>query len=92
MKCIFHYNSLVNALNSTTKENLITYHKTYKIIVLKKHVNATHALIGIFFEEEVNNLTKGSVQRQPRKKRHNVFNNVHYKEFCILMYSFSNCK
>ncbi len=33
------------------------------------------------FEEEVNNLMKGSVQRQPRKKRPNVFSNVHYKEF-----------
>jgi hypothetical protein len=36
----------VNAHNSTTKENLITYYKTYKTIVLKKHVNATHAFIG----------------------------------------------
>jgi hypothetical protein len=33
------------------------------------------------FEEEVNNLMKGSVQRQLRKKRPNVFNNVHYKAF-----------
>ncbi len=70
----------MNALNSTTKENLITYYKTYKIIVLKKHVNATHALIGKTIEEEVNNLMKGSVQRQPRKKRPNVFSNAHYNE------------
>jgi hypothetical protein len=38
-------------------------------------------LLEILFEEEVNSLTKGSVQKQPRKKRPNVFNNVHYKEF-----------
>ncbi len=33
------------------------------------------------FEEEVNNLMRGNVQRQPTKKRPKVFSNVHYKEF-----------
>jgi hypothetical protein len=43
--------------NPRTKERkgLITYYNTYGIIVLKKHVDADHSIIGNILEEEVNN-------------------------------------
>jgi hypothetical protein len=43
----------VHVLNPNTKEikGLIIYYKTYKIIVLKKHVDANHAIIVKKIEE-----------------------------------------
>jgi hypothetical protein len=38
---------------------------------LKKHGDANHGMIGNFFEEEVNNLMKKKVEKQPTKKRLN---------------------
>ncbi len=53
MRCLFFYNSFVHVLNPNTKEikGLIIYYKTYKIIVLKKHVDANHAIIVKKIEE-----------------------------------------
>ncbi len=47
MRCILCYVDLVNGLNPRTKERkgLITYYKTYGIIIIKKHVNAYHSII-----------------------------------------------
>jgi hypothetical protein len=47
MKCILCYDNIVNISNPRTKERkgLITYYKTYGIIVLKKHVDANHFII-----------------------------------------------
>jgi hypothetical protein len=47
MRCLLCYNSLMHVNNLNTKERkwLITYYKTYGIIVLKKHADSDHAII-----------------------------------------------
>ncbi len=74
MRCILCYVDLVNGFNPRTKERkgLITYHKTYVITTLKKHVNAYHSIIAKKFEEEINNRIIENAEKQPAKKRPNV--------------------
>jgi hypothetical protein len=74
MKCSLCSVDLVNGLNPRTKERkgLITYYKTYGIIILKKHVNAYHSIIMKKFEEEINNGIIEIVEKQPTKRRPNV--------------------
>jgi hypothetical protein len=74
MRCILCYDSEVNNPNARTKEikRLITYYKTYGIIALKKHVDVDRSIIVKFFEEEINNETIGTVEKQLAKKRSNV--------------------
>jgi hypothetical protein len=64
------YDNVVNILNPRTKErkDLVTYYKTYAIIVLKKHVNVDHSIIAKKFEKEINNEIIKSVERQLAKK------------------------
>ncbi len=66
--------NVVNIPNSRTKERrgLITYYKTYGIIVLKKHVNANQYVIAKKFENETNNEITKKIERQLAKKRPNV--------------------
>jgi hypothetical protein len=47
MRCIICYNNHVNAYNPNAKQrkDVITYYKTYEIIILKKHVNVNHEII-----------------------------------------------
>jgi uncharacterized protein (UPF0333 family) len=70
MKCIVCYDNVINILNPITKKHkgLITYYKTYGIIVLNKHGNAFHSIIAKKFEEEINNEITKNVERQPKKK------------------------
>jgi hypothetical protein len=74
MRCILCYVDLVNGFNPRTKERkgLITYHKTYVITTLKKHVNAYHSIIAKKFEEEINNGIIENAEKQLAKKRPNV--------------------
>ncbi len=74
MRCILCYDNVVNIPNARIKERkgLITYYKTYVIIVLKKKIDANHSIIVKFFEEEMNNETIRIVERQLAKKRPNV--------------------
>jgi len=75
MKCILWVDNAVNILNPGTKKRkgLITYYKTYGIlIVLKKHVDPNHSIIVKKSKEEVNNEIIGSVESQLAKKRTNV--------------------
>ncbi len=55
MKCILGYDNAINILNPRTflKKGLITYYKTYGIIVFKKHVDENHCIIVKKFEEEI---------------------------------------
>jgi len=74
MKCILCYDNAINIHNARTKEikGLINYYKFYGIIALKKHVNAYHFIIGKKVEEEINNETIGTIEKQPTRKRPNV--------------------
>jgi hypothetical protein len=75
MRCILYYDNVVNIPYPRMKERkgLITYYKTYVIlIVLKKHVNPNHFIIAKRFEEKINNEIIGNVERQLAKKRPNV--------------------
>jgi len=74
MRSILCYHNVVNIFNPRTKERkgLKTYHKTYDIIALKKHVDVDHSRIAKKFEEEINNEIIGSVEKQPTKERPNV--------------------
>jgi hypothetical protein len=75
MRCILCYDNVVNTLNPRIKERkgLITYYKTYGLLIaLKKHVDPNHSIIVKKFEEEINNKIIGSVERQLAKKRPNV--------------------
>jgi hypothetical protein len=49
------------------------YYKTNGILALKKHVDVEHGLFTKKLDEKVNSLVKTQVERQPTKKRHNVF-------------------
>jgi len=55
MRCILHYDNVVNILNPRTKERkgFITYYKIYGIITLKKHVDVDHCIITKKFEEKI---------------------------------------
>jgi len=61
----------MHALNPNTKERkiFITYYKTYDISTLKKHVDNDHATIAKNFEEEINVLRRGPIERQLTKKK-----------------------
>jgi len=52
MKCILCYDNAENIHNPRIKKRkrLITYYKTYGIIVAKKHVDANHCIIAKKFE------------------------------------------
>ncbi len=52
---------------------MISYYKTNRITSLKKHVNAHHATVSNFFEEEMNKLMKGKEKMWPTKKKQNVY-------------------
>ncbi len=69
MRWIFCYLDPINAHNPRIKERkgLITYHKTYGIISLKKHVDVGHSIIAKFLEEKVNNSIIESIERQLAK-------------------------
>jgi hypothetical protein len=71
MKCILCYDNVINILNPRTKKRkgLITYYKTYGIIVLKKHVSAYHSIIAINFRKEINNeITKNCCKTTYKEK------------------------
>ncbi len=53
---------------------LIIYNTTNGIIALRKHVNLNHCNIIFKFEEEINWLLR-EYERQPSKKRPNIFPN-----------------
>jgi hypothetical protein len=65
------------------KEDFKTYCKTYGIIALKKNVDADHFIIAKKFEEEINNGTIESVERQLVKKRPNVLGSAIFGFFVI---------
>ncbi len=52
---------------------MISYYKTNQITSLKKHVNAHHATVSNFFEEEMNKLMKGKEKMWPTKKKQNLY-------------------
>jgi hypothetical protein len=66
MRCLLCYNSLVHTFNPNTKKTkkwFITYYKTPGIIALKKHVDYDHATIVKTFNEKVNALISGPIER-----------------------------
>jgi len=83
MGCIICYSNHVNAHNPSAKEKkgVITYYKTYGIIILTKHVNANHEIIFKKLEKEVNNLVKRIVNKQIMKYRFNVSNDATFFSF-----------
>ncbi len=85
MRCILCYDNAINIPNAKTKERkwLITYYKTYGIIVLQKHVDASHSIIVKKLEGEINNEILGIVEKQPTKKRPNVPTSVIFAFFLL---------
>ncbi len=71
MRCVTCYNSPVLFCNpkTQTRKGLILYNTTNMITTLKKHVNANHSIIAKMFEEEMNSLLKGKVEKQLAKKK-----------------------
>jgi hypothetical protein len=65
MHCILCYQELVIAINSRiqARKGLISCCKTNGITSLKKHVDVEHLIIAKMFEEKVNSLLKGGVER-----------------------------
>jgi hypothetical protein len=83
--CILYYDNVVNIPYRRTKERkgLITYYKTYVIlIVFKKHVDPNHSIIVKRFEEEIDNEIIGNGEKQLAKKRPNVPTSVIFDFFC----------
>jgi hypothetical protein len=54
-------------------KDLISYCKTSGITYLKKHIDATHSLLFIYFEKEANYVMRGSLERQFAKNKPNSF-------------------
>ncbi len=75
MRCIHCYHNLVIEINPKTqlKKRSISYYNTNGITSLKKHVDENHSLITKSFEEKMNSLLKSIEERQPSKKRTNLF-------------------
>jgi len=55
------------------RKGLIPYYKTNGILTLKNHVNGKHNLLAKKLDEEVNSLVRTQGERQPTKKKQNVF-------------------
>jgi hypothetical protein len=57
------------SFNSRTKlkKGLISYYKTSGITCLKIHVDANHLEILRNFEEEINSVVRGNLEKQPVK-------------------------
>jgi len=70
----------MNVSNPRTqaRKGLITYYKMNGITSLKKHVDANHYLISKKIEE-VQNMMKGSVERQPSKNRRTIHLDLPYQ-------------
>ncbi len=70
MRCILCYNSPILFCNLKTqvRKSLIIYNTTNGITTLKKHVNTNDSIIAKMFEEEINNLMRGEVEKQLAKK------------------------
>jgi hypothetical protein len=85
MRYIFCYQKLVIGINSKTqaRKGLIYYYKTNEITSEKKHLDAEQIVIAKMFEEEINSLLKGSVKRQPTKKRTIIFGGSTSKIFSV---------
>jgi len=75
---VFYIMIMLEIPNPIIKERkrLIIYYKNYGIIVVKKHLNANHCIIVKKFEEEINNEIIWNVEKQPTKKRPNVWTNA----------------
>ncbi len=72
---------LVFSMKIQASKDLILYDTTNGIIVFKKHVLSYHSKIAKVFEKEVNNSIKEELERQPAKKRPNLFSVVIFKFF-----------
>jgi hypothetical protein len=70
MRCLLCYNSFIHAFNPNTKEikSFITYYKTCGITTLKKHVDNDHVTIVKTFNQKVNILVRGPIERQLGEK------------------------
>jgi hypothetical protein len=75
MCCILCYQNPKIGINPRIQANkgLISYYKTNRITSFKKHVDVDHFFIAQRFEKEVNNILKVIEERQPSKKRTNLF-------------------
>ncbi len=78
MRCIFCYNNPILFCNPKTqaRKSRIIYNTTNGITTLKKHVNANDFITANMFEEEINNLVRGKVEKQLAKKKSNTSNNA----------------
>jgi len=85
MKFILCYDNAIYIPIPRTKERkgLITYYKTYGIMVVKRHVYSNHCIIAKKFEEEINNEIIGCVEKQLAKKRSNIPTSAIYTFFLL---------
>jgi hypothetical protein len=82
MRCILCYQNLVIRINPRiqVRKGLIFYYKTNEFFY-KKNVYVEHILIAKRFEKERNNVLKVIEERQPLKKRANMFVGAIFKFF-----------
>jgi hypothetical protein len=83
MKCLLCYNAHVNVSNLRThaRKRLISYYQTNCITSLEKHVDDDHFLIYQKLEE-IQNMMRGSVERQLNKKKSKSIWIFHINFFC----------
>ncbi len=65
MRCIMCYADVINVFNPIIKERkgLISYYKTYGIIISKKNVNVDHSIIAKKIERKIKNVIIKSVEK-----------------------------
>jgi hypothetical protein len=71
---ISHVNFVLYNPRTKKRRRNITYFKKNGITTLKKHLDANHVILAKRFEEEVNFPLRNILEKQPIKKRPNVFN------------------
>ncbi len=71
----------IEKIACSSTNNLILYNTTNGITTLKKHVFPYHFNIAKMFEEDINNVVKGELEKQLVKKKPYLFGNVIPKFF-----------
>jgi len=70
---VYHINLVLFNPRTKERKRIISYYKKNEITTLKKHVDVDHVLFAKIIEEELSSLVKIVLERQPTKKKLNVF-------------------
>jgi hypothetical protein len=69
----YHINLVLFNPRTKKRKGIISYYQKNEITTLKKHVDVDHVLFAKIIEEELSSLMKIILERQPAKKKPNVF-------------------